>query len=113
MKQILTEYALLHRFSEVPICGCDHADINLDRLDAAEPLELHFLQNAKDFGLGAWVHITDFIKEDRSLVGELELAEFAFDCTRKRAFFKTKQLAFEQSFGNTGAVQLHHRLVLP
>ena len=37
--------------------------------------------------------------------------DLALDGSRERSLFETEQFTLEQTFGNTGAIQLHHRFV--
>ena len=56
-------------------CGND-ANVHALWAVAAEALEFLFLKNAQKLGLKVEGQIADFIKEERSTVGELEAADF-------------------------------------
>src|SRR5437660_12051318 len=97
MEKVLAKQSLLHRFREIAIrCGND-PDIDLDGLNAAKPLEFHFLQNAQDLGLSSRIHVADFVQEDRALIRELEFPELPFDGACKCAFLEAEEFALQQA----------------
>ena len=51
IEQILAERAVLDRFGQVAVGGGDDADIDLDRLGAADAIDLAFLDGAQQLGL--------------------------------------------------------------
>ena len=61
--QILAESPLLHRFTEVLVGGGDHAQIELDVFQAAQPAERLFFEHAQHLGLQHQRNFADFIQE--------------------------------------------------
>ena len=57
-------------------------------------------------------NIADFVQKQRSLVGQFQPPNFLRDRASKGAAFVAKELAFEQTSGNRGAVQLDKRSAL-
>ena len=76
---------------------------------AAEPLELALLQNAQKFYLRGGGDVSDFVEEQRALVGQLEFAGLTGGGAGEGAFFVAEEFALEQGFGNRGAVDLDER----
>ena len=71
--QILAELTAIDRFLEVLVGGGNHPHIHFDGSRRPEPLDFLFLQDAQDLGLGLLAHVADFVEEDRSAIGLLEL----------------------------------------
>src|SRR5262245_29530531 len=74
IEQILAELSFAGEDFQIDVGGGDHANVNLDLLDAAEVHELPVLEHAKDFGLGLQAHGADFIEENCAAVGDFEQA---------------------------------------
>ena len=60
---------------EIDVGGGDEAELHLDRLAAADPLDLAFLDRAQQLGLQVELQIADLVEEERAAVGQLELAD--------------------------------------
>jgi hypothetical protein len=67
----------------------------LDRL-GAEPLELAVFDRAQDLGLTRRAHVGDLVDEERSAVGQLELAAHAVLRTGEGAAFVAEELTVEK-----------------
>ena len=72
------------------------ADIDLNRLDAADWGERAFLQHPQQFHLQRCRHIADFVEEKRALVGHLKQAFLIFHSSGKGALDVTKQRTLKQ-----------------
>src|SRR5579863_1410000 len=71
IKQVGPEAALADHLGEVLIgCGND-ANVDMNGTRAAETLELPLLQDAQEFGLQIERQVSDLVKEQGSLVGQL------------------------------------------
>ena len=68
-----------------------------------------FLQQPQQFGLRGRRHVADFIHEDGSAVGLLELADAAAVGAGERAALVAEKLAFQQRLGNRRAVDGQQR----
>ena len=64
VEEVLAEPALLHHPPQVDVGGGDDADVDLDRLDAAEAHELALLNHAQQLGLGLERDVADLVEED-------------------------------------------------
>src|SRR5204862_7876471 len=71
-----------------------------------ESLELVFLKDAQDLGLGARVHVADLVEEQGAAVGELELAATLVGGARECALLVTEELALDELGGDRGAIEL-------
>src|ERR1039458_3914703 len=72
--EILSKLFLGDHAGEVAVGGGDDAHGDMDDLLAADAVELAFLQDAQQFGLGSAVEIADFVEEDGAAVGLFEFA---------------------------------------
>jgi len=88
---------------------CDDANVNLERLVAADALKLAILQQAKHFGLRGKRHIADLVEKDRTAMALLELTDPLPVGAGERAFLMAEQLAFQQRLGDRGAVDRQKR----
>ncbi len=111
VEKILAKAALLDFFFQIAIGRGDQADVQLDGARSAHALEFTLLQHAQQLGLQQGRQLADFVQENRAALGDFELAFFLGDGAGERAFFVAEQLAFEQVFGQRGAVDGHARLV--
>ena len=90
----------------------DDADVDLDRLAAADALELALLEHAQHLRLRVRVHVADLVEEQRAAIGELELAAALLGRAGERALLVAEQLALDQLGRDRRAVELHERPVL-
>ena len=111
IEQVFAERAALDGFGQVAVRGGDDADVDLDRLGAADAVDLAFLDGAQQLGLQARIHLADFVEQQRAAIGFLEFADAPGDGAGERAFLMAEQFGFEQVFGNGGAVDRDERLV--
>ena len=84
--------------------------LTLDRLGAAEPLELALLQHAQQLDLDVRVHVADLVEEQRAAVGPLEAPLLARRRAGERPFLVAEQLRLDQRVGQRRAADLHERL---
>src|SRR5205814_639699 len=104
VEEILAEAALLDLSLEVLIGRGDDADIDGDRLRAADALEFLLLEDAKHLGLRLERHVADLVEKERSAVSEVELAAPELRGAGEGAFLVAEKLAFDQLLGDGGAV---------
>ena len=74
VEQILAEAAARDLLLEVAVGRGDEAHVDVDRLDAADALELALLQRAQQLDLHLDRDLADLVEEQRAAVGELEAA---------------------------------------
>src|SRR5438132_14337613 len=84
--------------------GADDAGVDGDRLASADTLDHTLLQEAQQLDLKRQRNVADLVKEERSTLRYLDLADVRFDCAGERAAFVTEQLGFKKILGNGGAV---------
>ena len=111
IEQVFAEGAALGRFGEVAVRGRDDADVDLDRLGAADAVDLAFLDGAQQLGLQARVHLADFVEQQRAAIGFLELADAPRDGAGERALLVAEQFGFQQVLRNRRAIDADERLV--
>src|SRR5579883_3060318 len=107
--KVFTETALLQRSTKVAIRGGYQTHIDLESFRPAQALEFALLKHAKQFDLNRGRNIADFIEKNRPSICQLKLAGLGGDSAGERSLLVSEQLAFEQIFGNGGAVNLDER----
>jgi hypothetical protein len=90
---------------ELAVGGGEDADIDLDGAGAPDPFELAFLEDAQEFGLDDGGDFADLVEEEGPAVGELEAALALGDGAGEGAFFVAEELAFDEVFGDGGAIE--------
>ena len=80
--EVLAEPPFLDRLLEVDVGRGDQAEVGLDRLGAADALDLPFLDRAQQLGLQVEAQVADLVEEQRAAGGQLELAELLLDARR-------------------------------
>ena len=86
--------------------GRHQPHVHLDRLRAAEALELLLLQHAQQLGLQLRGDVADLVEEQRPLVRQLEAADLLADGAGEGALLVAEQLALQQPRGDGRAVEL-------
>jgi len=112
VEEILPEAALPDVLLEVAVGGGHEPDVHLDRLDAADALELVVLDHPQELHLHLPGQIADLVEEERPLVRELEAPGLAGDGPREGALLVAEQLALDEVLGDRRAVDLDEGVVL-
>src|SRR3990172_228554 len=107
--EVLAELSLLHHGGQIMVRGGSDANIHVEGFFTADPLNLAFLDDAKQLHLHVRGEIADLIKENRASIGQLKASFSLANRSGKRAFFMSKELAFEYSFSQSRAVYLDER----
>src|SRR5690606_10554647 len=68
MVQVLAQLAIAQRFLDVLVRRCDHADVDLHLLLAAEPTERTLLERAQELDLDVRLHLRDLVEEQRPAI---------------------------------------------
>ncbi len=104
VEEILAELAVLHHLPQVEVRGRDDADVDLDRLHAAEAHEVALLDDAQQLGLGLERHVADLVEEDRAAVREVEQPLLRVDGAREGALHVAEERRFEEVRGQVAGV---------
>src|SRR3546814_16261415 len=86
-------------FRSIAVGGGQQADVHLDRLAAADTVDLALLDGAQQLGLQARMHFGDFVEQQGAAVGLLELAAAARHRSGEGALFVAAQLGLQQATG--------------
>ena len=105
--EILAETSTSDFRLQILVGGREYTRIDLDPRRPANRLHRLFLQNAQHFGLRLQAHVANLVEEDRAAVGDLELAAPIGDGAGERPAHVAEQLAFDQLFGDCGAVDFN------
>ena len=111
--QIAAKASFAHVLGQVAIGRGDHADVDVDGPGIAEPLDLPFLQHAKQLGLDFERQLADLVEEDRALGRELEPSDLRGVGAGEGAAFATEQLALNQGGGHGRAIDHDERAATP
>ena len=90
VEQILAEAPVLHRGDQVAVGGGDDAYIDLDRLAAADRVDLALLQRAQQFDLRGERQFSDLVEEERAPGSLHELAGVALGGAGERPLLVTE-----------------------
>ncbi len=113
VEQILPKAPVLHGGLEILVGGRDKPDVHLDGLGTADTLEDPLLQDPQELDLNVRGEFADFVQKERSSVRQFEPALFLGHGPGKRAFFVTKEFAFQGSGIQGHAVHRNERGILP
>ena len=94
---------------QVAVAGGENADVDANGRVAADAVDFALLDGAQQFGLHAHIHFADFVEQERAAMGRFEFTGAPGEGAGEGAFFVAEQLAFQQGFGNGGAVQRDER----
>ena len=100
-----------HGLFQVRIGGRNDAHIYGQAAAAPNALKRALLQHAEQFDLGGQANVANFIEKERAVIRQFEAATAGFDRPCEGPAFVAKQLAFEQTFRQGSAVELHKRLL--
>ena len=84
-EEVGAEGAGLDRLLQVPVGRRNHPDVDLDRLCAADTVELAVLEEAQQLRLKAGPHVPDLVQKDRPAVGHFHLPALLRGRARKGA----------------------------
>jgi len=94
---------------QIPVRRGDDPHVRRDDLLSAHALELLFLQHAQQLALQQGRHVADLVEKQRAAVALLELAYAPLVRAGERALFVSKQLAFQQRFGDRRTIDRQKR----
>ena len=109
--EVLAEPPFLDRLLEIDVGRRDQAELGLDRLGAADALDLAFLNRAQQLGLQVEPQVADLVEEQRAVRRQLELAELLPVRAGERAALVAEQRALGQLARNRGQVDGDERRV--
>src|SRR5215213_11585050 len=104
--EILPEISSVDLAREVLVGGGHHSGVHFDATGAADTFELPLLEHAQELFLRGERHLSDFVKKDGALVGELEAALALGYRARKRTLLVPEQLALQKRLGERRTVDL-------
>ncbi len=110
--EVVAEVAALDLGLEVAVGRGHEPHVDLERLDAADALELALLDRAQQLDLHLDGDLADLVEEQRAAVGELEPPGLARRGAGERALLVAEQLRLHQRLRDRGAVDLDERPVL-
>jgi hypothetical protein len=93
----------------VAVAGRQHADIDLDRPAAADPVDLPLLDRPQQLRLQANIHLADLIEQQGAAMGFLELADPPRGRSGEGPLFMAEKLGLEEVFRNGGTVDRDQR----
>src|SRR5258708_2095357 len=89
----------------------DKANVDMNRLVAAQPLELLLLQRAQKLRLQLWADVSDFIEEQCAVIGKLKTAALLHQGAGECTLFVSEEFAFDQPGWNGRAIEPYKRPV--
>ncbi len=113
IEEVLAEAPGAHFLLEVAIGSGDHPHVDLQRLDAADPLDLALLENAQELRLEVERELSQLVEEDGPAVRELEHALARRGRARERSLLVSEELALDQVLRDRAAVEDHEGAIAP
>src|SRR6187455_3760643 len=89
--QIIAKLSRSHQRLEVAMGRGENPDIDLDRLAGADPFELAFLEDAKEFRLKVERQVADLIEKQSACVGQLKSSFASRDGTGEGTLLVAEQ----------------------
>src|ERR1700694_4318228 len=105
--QVEPEFTFLNCFGKLSVGSGHDPHIHLDIPNASQTAESLLLQDSQQLDLDRKRHFADFIQEDGAPGGDLENSRLGSAGIGECAFLVSEKLAFEQSLGNSRAIQGH------
>src|SRR6478672_1590737 len=90
-----------------------YADIDYNRLRAADAFEFTFLQHPQECNLSVKRQLPDFVEENGSSVRQFKSTEAALHRPGERALFVAKEFGRNQRWGKSCAVHAHEGALRP
>ena len=106
VEEIFAEVAVGDLLFEILVGGGDEADVDVERLGAADGSKQLLVERAQDLGLGLEAHVADFVEEEGAAVGALEGAALLGRAAGLRAVAIAEELGLDVVLGDGGAVEL-------
>src|SRR6185295_3666918 len=106
IEQVGAKLAALDLFIQSFVCSGNDPDIDSNRCVRSKRFKALLFKNSKHLRLDSQTHIADFVEQQRSAVGLLELASLCLSCAGERAFGVAEQFGLDQLFGYRCAVEL-------
>ena len=107
--EVFPELPFPDQLLQILVGGGDDPHIDLDRAMVADPLDLLFLQDPQQLGLGGQGQVADFVEKDAAAAGRLEAAGPAVIRPGERPLDMSEQFAFQEIVIERGAVDLDKR----
>src|SRR5215469_14296484 len=102
--EILTKAVRLNHLLGALMSSADDPQVDGNLRSSTDPLKLAFLQKPQKLWLKGHWHVTNFVEKERPPMRHLKLAHDLPVRPCESALLVTKELAFKQCFGNSGAV---------
>src|SRR3546814_17374732 len=96
MIEVFTKAPLANEFSKVLVRGRDRGNVDPDRRDAADAIELAGRQHAQPPRLKIGRHVADLVEKQRTAVGLLEAAFALRRGAGESAALVAEELGFQQ-----------------
>src|SRR5262245_23071349 len=109
VEEILAEMPGFHLSAQVFMRRADQADVTRDAGRAAETFDAPLFDRSQYLGLSQWVHVTDFIQEERTSMSQLKLSLALLARAREGAFLMPETLALADCVRQRGAVDRDER----
>ena len=109
--EILAERAGRDRLLEILVGRRNQAHVGLDRLGAADALELALLQHAQQLDLRREVDVADLIEKQRAALREFEAPFLARLGAGERPLLVAEEFRLDQAVGQRRAADLDERLL--
>jgi hypothetical protein len=109
--EFLVKTTALYLLQQIPVGGCQDANIHTDGLVGAQGSKFFVVNDVKNLALGLWIELGNFIKEERSLMSGLYESLPGGVGPGKSPLMMPKKFTFDQAVGNGCRIDFHEGLV--
>src|SRR5258708_22502726 len=103
---MLLEFAVTDHLPQVSIARRDDTNIDPRGTGAAHSLELALLEHSKKLGLKLQRHVSNFVEEQRSTIGQRKTAHVRTNSAGESSALVSEEFAFQKTGGHRRAVHL-------
>src|SRR5258708_26018579 len=96
---MLLEFAVTDHLPQVSIARRDDTNIDPRGTGAAHSLELAFLEHSKKLGLKLQRHVSNFVEEQRSTIGQRKTAHVRTNSAGESSALVSEEFAFQKTRG--------------
>src|SRR6202158_124367 len=105
VKKVLAELIVADHAFQIPMCGRNQTNINVDGFGTSEAFELLLLQGTQKLWLQIHGNVADLVEKQSAVIRQLKPASLLDERPGESALFVAEQFTFHQTRRNRRAVQ--------
>ena len=105
IKKVLAKLIIADHAFQIPMCGRNQTNINLDGSGTSEAFELLLLQGTQELRLQIHGNVADLVEKQSAVIRQLKPASLLDERPGEGTLFMAEQFTFHQTRRNRCAVQ--------